>query len=92
VSAEPGALPEPDTGSRASELVSGYLAAISIAVSLVSLAWHTLRLSPAAMLLAIVAAMMAGREKRLQFAAVLVAAACFFLGMTISVVVSRPLW
>ncbi len=88
---ESRAIREPER-QRPSEIVSGYLAAISIAASLTALAWHTLRLSPPAMLLAIVAAMMAGRDKRLQLAAVLIAAACFFLGMTLSVIVSRPLW
>jgi uncharacterized membrane protein YhaH (DUF805 family) len=35
---------------------------------------------------------MGGRHKRLAFWAVMICAVCFFLGMTISVVTSRPLW
>lgn len=91
MSTQPDALREPSR-HRPSELVAGYLAAVSMAASLVALAWHTLRLSPAAMVLALVAAAMAGKDKRLQLAAAMLAAVCFFLGMTISVIVSRPLW
>jgi hypothetical protein len=93
VSAE-GALPE--TGepgrTRPAEIVAGYLSALAIFASVVALAWHPLRLSPLAMLLALVASGMAGRNRRLAFAAVMIAAVCFFLGMTISVVTERPLW
>ncbi|MBV8258215.1 MAG: hypothetical protein JOZ56_06960 [Actinobacteria bacterium] len=89
---EHAATPDERSGSRPGEIVSGYLAAFSIAASLLSLAWHTLRLSPAAMLIAVIAAGMAGKDKRLQLAACLIGALCFFLGMTISVAISRPLW
>jgi len=39
-----------------------------------------------------VAAAMGGRHQRLAFAAVIVVAFCFFLGMMISVLAERPLW
>jgi len=78
--------------SRPTPLVAGYLAALSMAASLIGLAWHPLRLIGPAIVLAMISAAMTGRQNRLAFAAVLVAAACFFLGMTISVVTGRPLW
>ncbi len=78
--------------ARPSEVVSGYLSALAIFASVVAVAWHPLRLSPPAMLLALVAAGMAGRRRTLALAAVVIAAVCFFLGMTVSVVTSRPLW
>jgi hypothetical protein len=78
--------------ARPGEIVSGYLSALAIFAGLVSIAWHPLRLSPLAMLLALVASGMAGRNRSLAFAAVAIAAVCFFLGMTVSVVTSRPLW
>ena len=39
-----------------------------------------------------VAAAMGGRFQRLSFAAVMIVAGCFFLGMMIAVVTSHPLW
>lgn len=91
MSSEPTAADRPE-GSSPSEIVSGYLAALSIVASLVALAWHTLRISPAAIILAIVAAVMSGKDRPLQRAAIMIAALCFFLGMTISVALSRTLW
>lgn len=78
--------------TSASEVVAGYLASFSIFASLISLAWHPLRLVLPAMLLALISAGMAGRGKRLPLAASLIAAACFFLGLMISVITERPLW
>jgi hypothetical protein len=78
--------------SRSTPLVAGYLAALSMAASFIGLAWHPLRLILPAILLAMISAAMTGRQNRLAFAAVIVAAACFFLGMTISVVTGRALW
>jgi hypothetical protein len=78
--------------TRHGEVVSGYLAALAIFGSLVAIVWHPLRLSPLSMLLALVATGMAGRNRSLAFAAVMISAFCFFLGMTVSVVTSRALW
>lgn len=78
--------------TRPAEVVSGYLSAIAIFASVVGIAWHPLRLIPIAIVLALVAAAMAGGKRRLPFAAVMICAACFFLGMTVAVVTSRPLW
>jgi len=79
--------------SRASaEVVAGYLAALSIFASVIGLAWHPLRLDLPAVVLALVAAGMGGRENRLARAAVVIAALAFFLGMAIAVAGSRPLF
>jgi hypothetical protein len=78
--------------ARPSETVAGFLAAVAIFVSLISLAWHPLRLILPAILVALIAAGIGGRYKRLAFAAVMISAACFFFGLTIAVVTSRPLW
>ena len=77
---------------RPSETVAGYLASVAIFISLISLAWHPLRLILPAILVSLIAAAMGGRHQRLAFAAVMIAAACFFFGLTIAVVTSRPLW
>jgi hypothetical protein len=78
--------------ARPSETVAGFLAALAIFISLIGLAWHPLRLIMPAILVALVAAAMGGRHQRLTFVAVMITAACFFLGFTIAVVTSRPLW
>lgn len=80
---------------RPSEVVSGYLASLGIFTGLVAIAWHPLRLAPIAMLIALVGAAMAAKHEHargLAFAAVAITAACFFLGMTVAVVTSHPLW
>ena len=74
------------------ETVAGFLAALAIFVALIGIAWHPLRLIAPAIVVALVAAAMGGRHQRLAFAAVLIVAACFFLGMMIAVITSQPLW
>jgi len=91
VSAESEPIEEPGR-SRPAEIVAGYLCALAIFASVVAIAWHPLRLSPLAMLLALVGAAMAGRDRTLPLAAVAISGVCFFLGMTVAVVFSRPLW
>jgi hypothetical protein len=76
----------------AREWVAGYLAAIAIAVSLIGIAWHPVRLVLPSIALALVASAMGGRHRRLAFAAVLVGALSFFLGMMFAVITSNTLW
>jgi hypothetical protein len=78
--------------ARPSETIAGFLASIAIFAGLISLAWHPLRLVLFAMLLSLIAAAMGGRHQRLAFAAVMITAVCFFLGLTIAVVAGTPLW
>jgi hypothetical protein len=78
--------------SRPSETVAGYLAALAIFIALIGLAWHPLRLILPAIVVSMIAAAMGGRHQRLAFAAVIVVAFCFFLGLVISVITQRPLW
>jgi hypothetical protein len=91
MSAEPFSTVEPER-SGSVEVVAGYLASLAIFFSLISLAWHPIRLLAPAMLIALISAGMSGRGKRLPLAAVLTVAACFFLGMMITVITGRPLW
>ena len=80
------------TRARSTDSIAGYLAAMSIFICLIGLAWHPLRLILPGIVVAMVAAGMGGRHHRLAFAAVLTAASCFFFGMLIAVVTSRALW
>jgi hypothetical protein len=77
---------------RPSDTVAGYLASVSIFISLIALAWHPLRLLLPSILVALIAAAMGGRQHKLAFAAVMIAATCFFFGMAIAVITSHALW
>ncbi len=77
---------------RPSETVAGFLSAIAIFVGLVGIAWHPLRLILPALLLALIASGMGAGKGRLQLAAVLICTVCLFLGMTVAVITSHPLW
>ena len=80
------------TRSRSADSIAGYLAAMSIFICLIGLAWHPLRLILPGIIIAMVAAGIGGRHRKLAFAAVMIAAACFLFGMMIAVITSRPLW
>jgi hypothetical protein len=93
MSAEPISEETP-AGSRShsGEVVAGYLAAFSIFCSVIALAWHPLRLLLPAIILAMVAAGMGGRDNRLARYAVGAVAVSFVLSMAIAVAGSRPLF
>jgi hypothetical protein len=93
VSAEPFSSLEPQSErSSQVDVIAGWLASFAIFFSLISLAWHPIRLLAPAFLLALISAGMSGRGKRLPFVAMLTVAACFFLGMMITVITGRALW
>lgn len=91
MSAESPSVPEP-ARRRTAETVSGYLATIAVFTSLVGIAWHPLRLILPALLISLVAAGMVGTGKRLQLASTMICAGCLFLGLTVAVITSHPLW
>ena len=74
------------------ESVAGYLAAASIVVSVVGLAYRPVRTIPIAVLVAIVAVAMGGRHQRLATFAVVGGAIAFAVGMTIAVATESSLW
>jgi hypothetical protein len=94
----------PVARSRAAETVAGFLAAVSIFVSLMGMLSidfslsglevnaRPLRVIPAALLLALVASAIGGRHVRLAAFAVGFGALCFALGLTFAVASSHPLW
>jgi hypothetical protein len=77
---------------RPAEAVAGFLAAASVAVSLIGVAYKPVRTIPLAIVVALVAVAMGGRSQRLATFAVLTGAIAFVLGMTIAVATQRPLW
>lgn len=87
-----GEILQEGSGKRSSETVAGFLSAIAIFMSLVGLAWHPLRLILPSLAIALIASGMGAGKGRLQFAAVIICAACLFFGLTIAVAFSKPLW
>jgi len=83
---------QPSPAARPAELVAGFLAVISIVASLLALVWDPVRLSPFAILLALIATGMSPRGARLPLLAVVVGSICFVAGLTIAVTTSNPLY
>jgi hypothetical protein len=86
-----GVLPERASG-RPVETLAGFLASTAIFVSAIGIAYRPLRLIPLAILLALLASAIGGRNARLAFFAVYAGAVCFALGMAFAVITSNPLW
>jgi hypothetical protein len=80
------------SGGGPASVVAGYLSAFAIFFSAIGVVWHPLRLIPVSLVLALVAVGLGGPRRRLTLAAVLICAACFFVGMVIAVALSKPLW
>ena len=78
--------------SGAAEAVGGLLAAAAIFVSLMGLAYRPARLVPVALALALVAAVIGGRNARLAAFAAFLGAACFAVGMTLAVITGHPVY
>ena len=78
------------TADRPADAVAGLLAALAIVASLVALDYRPIRITPFAILLALIAAGIGGRFARLGAAAVAVATASFIVGAIIAVATSHP--
>jgi hypothetical protein len=77
---------------RPADAIAGLLAAASIFVSLMGLAYRPARLVPVSILLALVAVGIGGRNARLAQLAVAAGAACFAVGMALAVLTGHPLY
>lgn len=78
--------------ARPSETIAGFLAALSIFVSVTGIAYRPLRLIPFALVLALIGTGIGGRASRLAAWAVGIGAVSFALGMAAAVITSNPLW
>jgi hypothetical protein len=74
------------------ETVAGILAAAAMFAGFLELAYRPFRLAPAALLVALVAAVMSRQQQRLVGLAVAVILVCFLVGASIAVWLSRPLY
>jgi hypothetical protein len=78
--------------SSIAQTVAGFIAAVSIAVSLIGVAYRPLRLIPFAIVLGLLATAIGGRHLRLATTAVAVGAICIVVGLAVAVITSNPLW
>jgi hypothetical protein len=76
----------------AADTVAGYMAAAAIFFSLIGIVYKPVRLLPAAMLVALVAAGIGGRHRRLAAAAVATCALAWVVGMTVAVLTENDLY
>jgi hypothetical protein len=77
---------------RPAEAVGGLLAAASIFVSLIALVYRPMRITPFTIAVALIAAGIGGRHNRLAAFAVGVGALCWFAGMTIAILLGKPIY
>jgi hypothetical protein len=80
------------TRTAPSEMVSGFLAVLSLAASALAIFWDPIRVSPFAILLALISAAMAPRNARLPLIAVVVSAIAFVVGVTIAVTTNNAVY
>ncbi|HMI99652.1 MAG TPA: hypothetical protein VK488_07465 [Gaiellaceae bacterium] len=85
--------PFEDDRQTPAEIAAGFLAAISMTASAIALVYRPVRLGPFAILVALIAAALAGdRHSKLAGAAVAFATLGWLAGMMIAVVLSRPIY
>jgi hypothetical protein len=77
---------------RPAETIAGFLAAASISVSLIGIAYRPLRFVPFAIVLGLIALAIGGRHERLAGSSVFIGAVSFTVGLAAAVITSNPLW
>ena len=80
------------TGDRPAEVVAGLLATFAIFASCVAVVYRPLRVTPPAILLALIAAAMGGRHERLAAWALGISAACFIVGTFFAILTNHPIF
>ncbi len=78
--------------SRPAETVAGFIAAAALAVGVIAIVYRPVRLSPPALLVALIAVGIGGRFSRLAAVAVAVITVGWVLGMIYGIVQEEPLW
>lgn len=82
----------PEDRGTTADAVAGFLAAAAIAAGLFSVVWRPSRIGPVALVIALVAVAMSGRNQRLGAWAVGIVAAGWVLGMIIAVITENPVY
>ncbi len=81
-----------DRRDGAAEVVAGFLATLAMVGGAIATVERPVVIGVAAIVISFVAAAMADRNRRLAAVGVAFASIGFFIGMTVSVLGSRPLW
>jgi hypothetical protein len=79
-------------GETTADTVAGFLAAVALMAGLISIVWYPGRVGPVAMLVALIAVALSGAQRRFAGIALLVVTLCWLLGMTLAVVLERPIF
>jgi hypothetical protein len=82
----------PITQDRPADAIAGLLAALSVLGSAIGLAYRPARLIPFALLLAVIAVGMGGRNSRLAATALAIGGVCFVIGMAVAVITNNPVF
>ena len=77
---------------RPADTIAGLLGALSVLASAIGLAYRPARLIPFALLLAVIAVAMGGRNTRLATAALAIGGVCFVVGMAVAVITNNPVF
>ncbi len=77
---------------RASHVVAGYLAAAALFVGLIGIVYKPAQVGVGAIFVALIAAAMGGPQRRLATGALVIATVSWVVGMTLAVLLDRPLW
>lgn len=83
---------DPEHENSAVEAVAGLLAVAAIVVALVGIAYRPARLTPAAIVVSLIAAGMTTRWRTLAATAAVVSGLAWLIGMSIAVITSHPLF
>jgi hypothetical protein len=82
----------PISEERPADAIAGFLAALSVLGSAIGLVYRPARLIPFAILVAVIAVAMGGRNARLAAAAVVIGGICFVVGMAVAVVTNNAVF
>jgi hypothetical protein len=77
---------------RPGEVVAGFLASVAIFAGLIAIAYKPVRIAPAALVVALIAAGIGGRHQRLAALATAVVTVGWIAGMVVCVITERPLF
>jgi hypothetical protein len=83
---------ESTSSTGQAELVAGFLSVVSMVGSALAIFWEPLKVSPFAVLIALIAVGMSPRGARLPFLAVAFGALCFVIGMAVAVTTNNPIY
>jgi hypothetical protein len=83
---------ETQRSESTADSVAGFLAAVALFAGFLAIVWYPGRLGPAAMLVALVAAVLGDAQRRLAAGALIVVVVCWLVGMITAVATERPIF